>query len=68
MVIPLTVVGRGVVMKHRSMHNWMNNNYMHYKTATELTSAAMNVYRMICADDETYDEVYDMALSFIKEP
>jgi len=57
-----------VMEKHRSLANWMNNNFMDYENATELTDAVMNVYKMIFADDETYQEVYEIALSFLKEP
>ena len=54
--------------KHRSIRNWMNNNFMDYKNATELTKAAMGAYRMVYADDEVCEEIYNIALTLIKEP
>jgi len=45
----------------------MSENYHNYTTATELTDAVIDALGIIEPDDDTYYEIINMALIYVKE-
>lgn len=51
----------------RTIRNWMEMSFMDYRTATELTDAAIKFFKVINPDEAAYERVYQVALTLIKE-